>query len=296
MFSDTHFHFENLCSKGLSGSEILSKMAENNCFFGLDIGTDSDDLISRIEFAKSEINKISDKNIQNKIYNFLYFSSGIWPRPDEIKNRISNFKTFTDNINLAEKIQPENKKLHTKIIALGECGLDHHWNPQNVDKRDINDFNGEMLYGEKELFEMQLDYAKSKNLPVIIHSRDAFEETLESIKNVNYHNGIIHCYSYGQKEAEQFLSLGWYISLSGSVTYTKKSKMEQMENLILSIPVDKLLVETDAPYLAPNPFRGQTNSPVLINNTYEFIAKIRNISTEELCSTVDKNIVSLFKI
>lgn len=286
MYSDTHFHFENFCSRRIDGSEVLSKMAQNDCFFGLDIGTEHDDLHRRIECINSSLNQISDQNIVQKCKKFLYFASGIWPSPEEIKNRNQNFKILKEQITSSPQ----------KIIALGECGLDHHWNINNPDKRNENDFSPELLHGEKELFEMQLDYAKKNNLPVIIHSRDAFLETFESIKNVGHNKGIIHCYSYGQKEAEQFLSLGYFISFSGSVTYTKKSKMPEMENLIKSIPNDFLLLETDSPYLAPVPFRGNTNSPLLITNTYEFIAKIKNISVEELCQIVDKNIKNLFKL
>ena len=153
-----------------------------------------------------------------------------------------------------------------------------------------------MFKSEKELFEMQLLLAKDLSLPVIIHSRDAFKETLESVKKIGYHNGIIHCYSYGKTEAKEFLDYGWYISFSGSVTYTKKRCMNEMEELIKSIPDDRILVETDSPYLAPVPFRGNVNSPSLIKNTYDFIAKIKGISSEELSTLVDKNISKLFNI
>ena len=115
----------------------------------------------------------------------------------------------------------------TKIIAIGECGLDHHWNIANPDKRNLDDFSDELFKGEEELFEMQIALAKKMNLPVIVHSRDAFEQTLSCIKNSGYNNGVIHCYSYGIEEAKEFLDLGWYIALGGGVTYTKKSKMEQ---------------------------------------------------------------------
>ena len=153
-----------------------------------------------------------------------------------------------------------------------------------------------MLDGEKEIFEMQLDLARKMNLPVIVHSRDAFEDTYNCIKNVGYNNGIIHCYSYGLEEAKKFLDLGWYISFSGSVTYTKKSKIEQMKELISYIPDDRLLCETDSPYLAPVPFRGQTNTPLLIENTYNFIAEIRSITAQKLSSLVDCNIRKLFNL
>ena len=135
-----------------------------------------------------------------------------------------------------------------------------------------------------------------RKLPVIVHSRDAFEDTLECINNIGYHNGIIHCYSYGIDEARTFLDLGWYIALGGGITYTKKSKLEQMQELIHFIPSDRLLTETDAPYLAPVPFRGQPNSPVLVEHVFNYIAQTRGISTDALNQTVDENIARLFGI
>ena len=95
-------------------------------------------------------------------------------------------------------------------------------------------------------------------------------------------------------EARKFLDRGWYISFSGSVTYTKKSKMEQMTELLRYVPDDRILLETDAPYLAPVPCRGRPNSPLLIEHTYRFVSEIRQVPLEYLCSTVDTNSRSLF--
>ena len=293
MYSDTHFHFENFVSRGINAQETLSKLAESDCFFALDIGTEHDDLIHRIQTVKDAVKSLSDKAVQDKCKKFLYFSAGIWPSPEEIKNRNKNIEILKEKIKEAEN-SSNNDSFNTKIIALGECGLDHHWNPSGEDHRRAEDFSNDMLQSEKELFEMQLLLAKDLSLPVIIHSRDAFTDTLESIKKIGYHNGIIHCYSYGKSEAKEFLDCGWYISLSGSVTYTKKRCMNEMEELIKSIPDERLLVETDAPYLAPVPFRGKPNSPSLIKNTYDFIAKIKGISSEELSILVDNNISKLF--
>lgn len=293
MYSDTHFHFENFVSRGINAQETLSNLAESDCFFALDIGTEHDDLIHRIQTVKDAVKSLSDKAVQDKCKKFLYFSAGIWPSPEEIKNRNKNIEILKEKIKEAEN-SSNNDSFNTKIIALGECGLDHHWNPSGEDHRRAEDFSNDMLQSEKELFEMQLLLAKDLSLPVIIHSRDAFTDTLESIKKIGYHNGIIHCYSYGKSEAKEFLNCGWYISLSGSVTYTKKRCMNEMEELIKSIPDERLLVETDSPYLAPVPFRGKPNSPSLIKNTYDFIAKIKGISSEELSILVDKNISKLF--
>lgn len=286
MFSDTHFHFHHLVTDcNLNGAEILSHMAANNCFFGMDIGTRSDDLISRFNAIEDALKNISDTNLIEKAKKLIHYSAGIWPDIEAIKNRHEEMKKLKENISCG-----------IPVIAIGEGGIDHHWNPSGTDHHDENDYNAEIFEGERELFQMQLELAKEMDLPFICHSRDGFEDTLECIKNIGWNKGIIHCYSYGLKEAEAFLNLGWYISFSGSVTYTKKAKLDEMHELLNLIPKDKILCETDAPYLAPVPFRGKTNTPCLIDNTYRFIADHRNTTVEELCETVDKNIKALFRI
>lgn len=284
MFSDTHFHFSMMMQE--ERSSILTALEDRKCFFGLDIGTHCDDLAARIEIVK---NSDSEK----KIKQFMYFSAGIWPAVEAIKDRENQIKELEKQILSVQELDAELKK---KVCAIGECGLDHHWNPSGTDGRCESDFDREVFLGEAEMFEMQLELAKKFNLPVIVHSRDAFEGTLECIKNVSYDNGIIHCYSYGLEEAKAFLDRGWYLAFGGGVTYTKKSKMEQMKELLCYVPKERLLLETDAPYLAPVPFRGKPNTPLLIDNTYNFIARMRGTSAEELSETVDENIRRLFKL
>ncbi len=288
MFTDTHFHLHRLFESDCDCKELLSTCAKNNFPFLLDIGTDSDDLPIRVEIANKILNQLDEQTKQN-VKDILFFSAGIWPSPEAIKNRFEQIEELKNNI---EKIENSG----TKIIAIGECGLDHHWNISNPDKRNLDDFSDELFKGEEELFEMQIALAKKMNIPVIVHSRDAFEQTLSCIKNSGYNNGVIHCYSYGIEEAKSFLDLGWYIALGGGVTYTKKSKMEQMQELIKYIPLDKLVLETDAPYLAPVPHRGKQNTPLLIEETYKFIVEILNISVEELANLVIRNTKKLFSV
>lgn len=291
MYSDTHFHF-NLMDENFR-AEILTELAKKECFFGLDIGTHCDDLISRQKMVKTALSQISDLELKEKGTKLINFSAGIWPAPEAIKNRFEQMKILEEQILQSKNL---NTELSNKIIAIGECGLDHHWNPSGVDGRCESDFDQELFDGEREMFKMHLELSKKMNLPVIVHSRDAFDGTVECIKDVGYDKGIIHCYSYGIEEAKVFLDRGWYLAFGGGVTYTKKSKMEQMEKLLQYVPEDRILLETDAPYLAPVPFRGKTNSPLLIENTYKFIADIRGIEVEKLSLIVDKNIKDLFRI
>ncbi len=290
MFSDTHFHFHHLTEeRALNGSEILQKLCERDTFFALDIGTRADDLLPRQNAIKEEISKLP-QGLQKQANDFIFYAAGIWPDVDEIKDRDNAIKTLKANI------QEFSKTSDKKLVAIGECGIDHHWNPSGADGRDENDFNADIFKGEKELFCMQLEYAKSLNLPVIVHSRDAFEDSVDCIKETGYNNGIIHCFSYGIEEAKTFLDLGWYLAFGGATTYTKKSKMQAMTELLRYVPEDRLLLETDSPYLAPVPFRGQTNTPVLIEYVYNFIAQARNTSPQELSDLVDTNIKTLFKL
>ena len=283
MFSDTHFHFKMMTEeRGVDGVEVLTTMAQRDCFFGLDIGTRAGDLQGRQLAVEKCIAGVADARLADKARSFMYFTAGIWPDVESIKDRENQAKL------LRESITPDS------IIAVGECGLDHHWNPSGEDGRCEEDFDEQVYRGERELFEAQIELAHELKLPVIVHSRDAFEDTLECINNVGYHNGIIHCYSYGIDEARAFLDLGWYIALGGGITYTKKSKLEQMQELIRFIPSDRLLTETDAPYLAPVPFRGQANSPVLVEHVFNYIVQVRGITVDELNATVDSNIKSLF--
>ncbi len=295
MFSDTHFHYRTMTTdRDINGIEVLEEMARRNCKFGLDIGTKADDLLERQSLLEKEIAQIHDYKLADKVRDFLYFSAGIWPDVDSIHNRFECMKKLEEQIKAAG--EQEQDILHRKIVAIGEGGIDHHWNPSGVDGRCESDFDQKTYEGERELFEMQLELSRKMDMPYIVHSRDGFEDTLDCIKNIGWNKGIIHCYSYGLEEAKAFLDLGWYISLSGSVTYTKKAKLAEMEEMIRYIPEDRLLCETDAPYLAPVPERGTVNTPVKVEHTYNFVAKARGIEVEKLWETVDKNIEKLFNV
>ncbi len=290
MFSDTHFHFHYLVDeRGLDGKEIINGLVSRNTFFGLDIGTKCEDLLLRYNQIQKIISDFPSP--QRKLADdMIFYSAGIWPDVEAIKNRRESVTLLKEQVSSFKKIASE------KLVAIGECGLDHHWNPSGADGRREEDFDKDVYEGERELFEMQIDFAKSLNLPVIVHSRDAFEDTLSVIKNMGYNNGVIHCYSYGLDEARSFLDLGWHIAFGGGVTYTKKSKMDDMISLLRFVPDDRILIETDAPYLAPVPFRGQTNTPVLVEHVYNFVASAREITPKTLSEIVDENIRKLFSL
>ena len=232
MFSDTHFHFKMMTTeRGIDGTEVLEALAKRDCKFALDIGTRCDDLIEREAVVEKAISQIKNSSYADKARKFMYFSAGIWPDVSEIHNRFNAVKKLEESIQ-AVNSSSDADILNRKVIAIGEGGLDHHWNPSGADGRTESDFDEKTSEGERELFMMQLELAKKYELPFIVHSRDAFEQSVECIKQTGYHNGIIHCYSYGIEKARVFLDLGWYIAFGGGVTYTKKAKMDDMKKLL----------------------------------------------------------------
>ena len=283
MYSDSHFHFHQLTEGDAKrGADILSQMAQNRVAFALDIGTKRDDLAFRESFMADCLDLIEDDVLKGRAEKMLYFSAGLWPEVDAINEREECVRELEEQIADATE---GGGRFAKKLAAIGECGLDHH-----------GDFDWSLIAEERDLFAMQLRLAKRLHLPVIIHSRDAFEDTIDVIKGEGYDYGVIHCYSYGLEEAKAFLDRGWYIAFGGAVTYTKKSKMYDMEQLLTYVPDDRLLLETDAPYLTPVPFRGTPNTPLFINYTYEFIAAKRHTGIDKLSKLVDENCKRLFSI
>ncbi len=294
MFSDTHFHFKMMTmERGVNGVEVLTTMAQRSCFFGLDIGTHCDDLAERQACVEKVIAGIADSGLAVKTRDFMYFSAGIWPDVGAIHDRENQMKLLRASINAAAT-DADQDTLHRRIVAVGECGIDHHWTPSGEDGRCESDFDEQTYRGERELFEAHLELARELSLPVIVHSRDGFEDTMDCLKNVGYDNGIIHCYSYGIDEARAFLDRGWYIAFGGAITYNKKAKLEAVKDLLRFVPSDRFLCETDAPYLAPVPLRGTVNTPVNVEHVYNFAAEVRGITPEALSNLVDENKTKLF--
>jgi TatD DNase family protein len=180
----------------------------------------------------------------------------------------------------------ENFCLLPKVNAIGECGLDYSRNPSIEEKRL-----------QQKVFLQQIELADRYNLPLIIHTRDAEEKTYELLES-SYRmrnqrvKGVMHCFTGTKEFAHAMIELGFYISFSGVVTF--KKKVEHLQELVCELPIDRILVETDAPYLSPEPFRGQKNLPERTRNVVEKIAFLRGISPEEVASTTTLNYQKLF--
>ena len=166
-----------------------------------------------------------------------------------------------------------------KVVALGEIGLDYY--------RDITPKDMQQKY-----FELQLELAKTCKLPFIIHSRMAFSDTLSILSNVGYYNGIFHSFDYGKEELKKVLDFGLYVSFSGMVTFKGRDNLREA---FLFVPTDRVLFETDSPYLTPVPLRGKKNTPLNVRIIYEFFSKARKIELEELEKVVCNNVFNVFK-
>ena len=207
-------------------------------------------------------------SIVNK-YESVYGTYGIHPHEAKLHQNIKN----SDIINRVN----ENKK----IIGIGETGLDFYYN--NSEKKDqINSFEEHIIAAQK------------KNLPLIVHSRAAEKDTLEILQKHLKKNDIkilIHCFTGTREFAFKLLDIGAYISASGVVTFKKS---QELANIFKDIPNEKILVETDAPYLAPVPLRGKPNEPSYIIHTVKFLSEIKKLSFEELSNITTNNFFNLF--
>lgn len=170
---------------------------------------------------------------------------------------------------------------HEKVIAIGETGLDYY--------RASGD-----LTWQRERFVRHILAAKSVKKPLIIHTRAAKEDTLRILKEQSAQDvkGVMHCFTEDWETAKEALDLGFYISISGIVTF---KNAETVQDVAKKVPLDRLLVETDAPYLAPIPYRGKQNEPSFVKHTAQFIAELRGISFEELQNATTTNFFTLFK-
>lgn len=167
-----------------------------------------------------------------------------------------------------------------KVVAIGEIGLDYY---RNLSPREI----------QKKVFAAQLALAKKMSLPVIIHSRDAGDEILGFIKDFPGLTGVVHCFSGTLLAARKLIELGWYIGITGAVTFPKATGLQEV---VRGIPLEGLLLETDAPYLAPQSHRGQRNEPSYLGEIAAAVAVLKNIEVSVVAQQTTVNAVKLFKL
>lgn len=168
--------------------------------------------------------------------------------------------------------------VNEKIVAIGEIGLDYHYTKENKDK-------------QVKLFKEQLDIASKFNIPIIIHSREATEDTIRILKEYSL-KGVIHSFSGSLETAKEYVKLGYLLGINGVVTF----KNCHLKDFLTQIPLENIILETDSPYLTPEPYRGKKNEPANVKHIALFIANLYNVSIEELSKITNANIKRIFDI
>ncbi|MCI8774209.1 MAG: TatD family hydrolase [Lachnospiraceae bacterium] len=202
-------------------------------------------------------------------YSFFYGAIGVHPSE-------TGELTETDLLWLKERCALE------KVVAVGEIGLDYYWKEPEPSV-------------QKRWFEKQLEMAKEVKLPVVIHSRDAARDTLDIMKSSHAETtgGVVHCFSYTKEIAREYLEMGYYFGIGGVVTFTNARKLKEA---VSYIPLDRILLETDSPYLAPEPNRGKRNSSLYLPYIAKEIAALKELDYEEVLAVTHENAEKLFRL
>lgn len=264
---DTHCHL-TMPQFDVDRAEVIKRASDTGVKTLITIGTDIDDSRSAVTLAES--------------HEFIYAGIGI--HPHEVKH-LENTETASNALkSLALKsplthpssLRGEGKK----VVAIGETGLDYHYLHSPADM-------------QQRYFRMHIEIAIALDLPLIIHTREAKEDTMNILREYSGKiRGVFHCFSGDMDMAEQALAMGFYISFSGVITFQKAANILE---IVKHVPLNRLLVETDAPYLTPNPYRGKRNEPAYVRHTAEKVAEIKGISLEETAFAIMKNAGELFK-
>ncbi|MEE1079506.1 MAG: TatD family hydrolase [Agathobacter sp.] len=254
MIFESHAHFDDRRFDD-DRNQLLADMPEHGIGRILNVGASIESTKRTIELAKQ--------------FEHVYAAVGV--HPSDISDL--NEETFAW---LREQTSKE------KVLAVGEIGLDYYWDKEPG-----------VQEAQRYWFRRQLELAKEANLPVIIHSRDAAEDTVEIMKEA-YRDGIsgvIHCYSYSKEIAKEYIKMGYYIGVGGVVTFKNAKKLVET---VEEIPLDRILVETDCPYMAPEPHRGKRNSSLYLPHIIEKIAEIKGTTKEIVTQVTYDNAMRLF--
>lgn len=257
MYIDSHCHI-NFPELAIRMPEILGKMAENHVTHALCVSVDLPDFPQVLDLAKQ--------------YPHIYASVGVHPDyPDTVEPGVKDLVRLSD---------------HPKIVAIGETGLDYY--------RLTGD-----LEWQRERFRTHIRASRITGKPLIIHTRSASADTIRIMQeesagtNAGGAGGVMHCFTESLAVAEAAMAMGFYISFSGIVTF-KSAK--ELQAVALAVPLERMLIETDSPYLAPAPHRGKMNEPGFVMHVAEFIAKLKDVPLEEVAQQTTDNFFELFKI
>lgn len=254
MIIDSHAHLDDT-RFNKDRDKLIKELKENGIELAINIGSDLKTSIASAALADKHEN--------------IYAAVGIHPHSakEVDQSTIEILRSFA---------------ARDKVVAIGEIGLDFHYDNS---PRDI----------QKKWFKEQIKLAKEVNLPIVVHSRESDQEVLDIIKEAQDGTlrGVLHCFSGSVELAKEFIKLGFYISLAGPVTFKNARVPKEVAK---AVPLDKLLVETDSPYLTPEPYRGKRNEPIYTKYVAGTIADLRGISYEELAKATNRNTRDLFGI
>ena len=265
MIFETHAHYDDE-KFDEDRAELLSSMQENG--------------IGRIINVSANLESLENTRKLMEAYPFIYGAFGL--HPDEVGD-------------LNEDVMARMRELcrMEKAVAVGEIGLDYYWDKENHEKQEY-------------WFRRQIALAREEKLPMIIHSREAAADTLRVMKEEKSEEtrmkhfrtlrpscGVLdHCFSYSVEMAEEYLKMGFYLGIGGVVTFKNAKKIKEVVQMA---PMERILLETDSPYLAPVPYRGKRNSSLYLPYVVQEIAELKGISEEEVIETTEKNAVRLFR-
>ncbi len=278
MLIDTHCHI-NFKAYANDANEVIKRALDENVWMIL-VGSGYKTSKKAIEYA-------------NKFERGVYAAVGVHPvhlQKNKAHDEDYDSSAYAEDFN---HDMYEQLASFEKVVAIGEIGLDYyHIGFDNIQAAKIT---------QKDIFVKQLDLAASLGLPVIVHCRQAHDDMLPLLRDYRKENrsrlsdarpwGVMHCFSGNEDLAWEYFNLGMLISFTGLITFSK-----QWDDLIRKVPLDKLMIETDSPYMAPEPFRGQRNEPVLVQYIAQKIAEIRNIPVDRVAETTTHNAKILFAL
>lgn len=255
MIFDTHAHYDDEAFNE-DRDTLIKYMPENGIGAVVDVGASMNSTKKAIELAAK--------------YDNVYAAAGV--HPSETEPLCEEYIQYMKNELLT----------NPKVVAVGEIGLDYHWPEPG---RDI----------QKKWFIRQLDLAKEVNKPIIIHSRDACEDTKEILLSDDYKDipAVMHCYSYSPEIAREYLDAGYYLGIGGVVTFKNSKKLKETVKMM---PLSRILLETDCPYLAPEPFRGKRNYSGYLSYVVSEIASLKEISEDEVVRVTWENAIKFYGI
>jgi TatD DNase family protein len=245
--------------KKISEADIIKSLKYNNIEYAVQISVEEKDFTWSLDFAK--------RNYESGIF----YTLGIHPSSPAQEQRLANLASLVE--------QEMNGKYGKLLFGIGECGLDYYRMHQTKEMQISS-------------FEIQIDIAKKFKLPLIVHSRDAMDETLEILKKKKYGSGIMHCFAGDSKAAKRVLDMGFMISFAGNVTYKNAVELHDAAGYV---PLDRIMLETDSPFLSPVPMRGKANQPENIKHTYKFISSLKKISLTKLEDSITENFTRLIR-